>query len=182
MAMPKKPDGSQAIGRPSLMDEPKYKAEICAKVIEFGKAGKSETQIAVLIDVPRATMFRWAEQHEDFRAALERAKDYERHWWEEKGQDNLENRDFNASLWKMQIGARFRDDYGDPKPRDTDAEAAINNALLKSYSNNAAALIAALLEAQRRSGNPVDMGELIALSGGNGSANGIKRPNGNGKA
>jgi hypothetical protein len=165
------------------MDEPEYKAEICAKIVDLGTAGKSLVQISCIIDIPRTTLLRWGDEHPEFRTALSRAKEAEQAWWENQAQNNLENREFNANLWNKCVSARFREDYGDPKPRDTDAETAINNALLKSYSNNAAALIAALLEAQRRAGNPVDMGELISLATGDKpGTNGISRHNGNGKA
>lgn len=95
-------------GRPSSYD-PAY----CEKVVELGKDGKSPTQIAVSLGVPRTTMLSWADQHLEFSTALTRAKECEQAWWEDQGQKGLTADKFNSAVWAKSVSARFRDDYTD---------------------------------------------------------------------
>jgi DNA-binding XRE family transcriptional regulator len=93
-------------GRPSEYDE-----SFCARVIELGKAGKSKAQMAADFDVSRQTIDNWAEAHEEFLEALNRAMAHCQAWWEDKGQAGMEAPGFNAAVWKKSVEARFRDDY-----------------------------------------------------------------------
>lgn len=93
-------------GRPS-----KYDPVYCDRVIELGKDGKSQVQIAVALDIPRSTLQSWADQHLEFSAALTRAKECEQAWWEQKGMDGLTADKFNSAIWSKSMSARFRDDY-----------------------------------------------------------------------
>lgn len=94
------------VGRPS-----KYRPEYCDEIIDLGKDGKSIAQIAAHFDVDKASVFRWAEESEDFRTALARAKAHSQKWWEDQAQKNLSDRNFNAQLWLKSVASRFRDDY-----------------------------------------------------------------------
>ena len=101
-------------GRPSYYPETEEaERELCETIIALGSEGKSECQISAAIDVPRATMWRWSEEHVAFRAALTRAKELEQAWWEERAQTNLTNKDFNANLWNKSMSARFKNEYND---------------------------------------------------------------------
>ena len=68
------------VGRPSL-----YRPEYCEVVIKLGRDGCSPAEIASELDVDRATLIRWTDEHEDFRTALTRAKTHEQAWWEKAG-------------------------------------------------------------------------------------------------
>lgn len=94
------------VGRPS-----KYKPEYCEQILELGKQGKSIAQMAAAFDVDKASVYRWADEEEAFRTALARARTYSQTWWEDKAQQNLGTRDFNAQLWLKSVASRFRDDY-----------------------------------------------------------------------
>lgn len=93
-------------GRPS-----KYDPAYCDKVIALGKEGKSLTQIAVALDVPKSTVISWSNQHLEFSTALTRAKECEQAWWEDKGMLGLTADKFNSAVWSKSMSARFRDDY-----------------------------------------------------------------------
>lgn len=93
-------------GRPT-----KYRPEYCEQVIELGRLGKSPAQIAAALDVARATLTNWAEDHPDFLAALTRAYDLSQAWFEDRGQEGLTAPGFNANLWAKQVSSRFADDY-----------------------------------------------------------------------
>lgn len=95
-------------GRPTLYD-PSH----CERVIQLGRDGKSHAQMAAALDVSRQTLYDWADAHSEFLGAITRAKDLAQAWWEDRGQENLGNREFNASLWTKQVSCRFRDDYTD---------------------------------------------------------------------
>lgn len=96
------------VGRPT-----KYKPEYCEEVIELGRAGKSQVQIAVALNIPRTTLLSWADQHEEFSTALTCAKECEQSWWEDKGQYGLDADKFNSAVWSKSMSARFRDEYTD---------------------------------------------------------------------
>ena len=98
------------VGRPS-----KYKPEYCERIIELGKQGYSHAELAADLEVDKHSMYRWAEQHEDFRTALHAAKTYEQAWFEREARSNMKNRDFNANLWYRSAASRFREDYTERK-------------------------------------------------------------------
>ena len=95
-------------GRPTL-----YKPEYCEKVIELGKQGKSQVQIACALGVLRTTMIEWTNQHPEFLTALTRAKHHEQDWWENEGQTALRSDKFNSAVWSKSMSARFKQDYTD---------------------------------------------------------------------
>ena len=98
------------VGRPSLYD-PSY----CEKVIELGRLGKSTEAIASMLDVGTATLYRWRDEHEEFREALSIAKDHELRWWEEMAQGYMiEAKDgerLNGTIWSRSMAARFPKKY-----------------------------------------------------------------------
>lgn len=97
-------------GRPS-----KYDPSYCETVIELGKQGKSQVQIACALDVDPKSLRDWAAAHEEFSLALSRAKAEEQNWWENAGQIGMISDKFNAAVWKKSVEARFRDDYTERK-------------------------------------------------------------------
>jgi hypothetical protein len=95
-------------GRPS-----KYEPDMCGKVVERGKDGKSKAQIAASLGVCRQTLDNWITDNPDFAAAMKTAQDLALAWWEDKGQDGLSAERFNATAFIFQMKNRFRDDYRD---------------------------------------------------------------------
>jgi len=98
------------VGRPSLYD-PKY----CEEVIALGKIGKSSEAIGAMLGVGTATLYRWRDEFPEFREALELAKEFELHWWEDIAQthmiENKESDRINASIWSRSMAARFPKKY-----------------------------------------------------------------------
>jgi transposase-like protein len=98
------------VGRPTL-----YDPALCEKVVELGKLGKSTEAIGSIIGVGTATLYRWRDEHPEFREALELAKDHELYWWEEQAQaymvENKESDRLNATLWSRSMAARFPKKY-----------------------------------------------------------------------
>lgn len=108
-------------GRPSSYD-PSY----CEQVVELGKQGKSQVQIAVALDVSRKTLWDWSEAHPEFSAALTRAKECEQDWWENAGQVGLTGDKFNSAVWSKSMSARFRDDYTERRQTEVDLKTTLS--------------------------------------------------------
>jgi hypothetical protein len=106
MAVKKQIKERRPVGRPSL-----YRPEYCETVIELGKQGCSPAEIASHLDVDRASLIRWSEEHEEFRTAMTRAKTHEQAWWEKAGKAGMIADKFNAQVWTKSVTARFREDY-----------------------------------------------------------------------
>jgi transposase len=98
------------VGRPSLYD-PKY----CEEVIALGKLGKSSEAIGAILGVGTKTLYNWRDQFPEFLHALELAKEFELHWWEDIAQthmiENKESDKINASIWSRSMAARFPKKY-----------------------------------------------------------------------
>jgi transposase-like protein len=112
------------VGRPTLYD-PIY----CEKVIELGRIGKSIEQIAASLGVGTRTLFSWRDAHEEFRHALEDAKELEQVWWEDMAQayivEEKESAKLNVGLWSRSMAARFPKKYRESvKQEITGAEGA----------------------------------------------------------
>lgn len=91
------------VGRPS-----DYDPAHCARVIVLGKEGKSRAQIASELDCSRVTLAAWERKHPEFLYAMQRAKDEELAWWEEKARSGIDlGSSFNASLWAKSMSGRF---------------------------------------------------------------------------
>jgi hypothetical protein len=73
----------------------------------------SISEMGLHLDVSKTSLLRWADAHEEFRTALNEAQDFAQGFWEQEGRVNLENRDFNAALWKQNMAPRFRNDWTD---------------------------------------------------------------------
>lgn len=89
-------------GRPSDYD-PAY----CEKIIEWGKLGKSKAWMAAQLDVCHQTLLRWEAAHAEFSEAMARAEAKAQAHWEDLGQDNIKEREFNSSVWSRSMAARF---------------------------------------------------------------------------
>lgn len=111
--MPVEKPAKRPVGRPS-----KYKPEYCERVIELAREGRGWADYAAEFETDRASLYRWADEHEDFRTALSRAKVLEQKWWEEQGRSGMFLDKFNALVWKTSVQARFRDDYTERKVQE----------------------------------------------------------------
>lgn len=102
------------MGRPTDYD-PAY----CDWVVQLGAMGKSRAEIAYELGVVRETLTNWSKAHPEFLGAMTRAKLAEQVWWERKGRDNLESREFQASMWSRSMSARFPDDWRENTKNET---------------------------------------------------------------
>ena len=117
------------IGRP-----PKYDPSFCDEVIELGRQGKSQAQMAAHFGVAKATITQWAQQHAEFSNALARANVLAQAHLEDLAYNGLNDSKFNANLFKIIAYNRFRDDYADRKEVSIEANHMIHHSVLQSLA------------------------------------------------
>jgi len=86
-------------GRPTNYN-PKLHPE---KLVKLMSAGISKTTACVYLGITREEMVLWPKAHKEFADALKYGEMLSQAWWEEMGRLNLSNRDFNSTLWMMQM-------------------------------------------------------------------------------
>jgi transcriptional regulator with XRE-family HTH domain len=108
--MDKKP-----VGRPT-----DYRPEFCEQIIEFGKKGYSESQVAAEFGVTRKTLNNWEAEHPDFLYSSGVYRELAQSWWESLAQNQMlaPTPGFSSGLWSKSMAARFRDDYTERSKTD----------------------------------------------------------------
>jgi len=92
-------------GRKPISDE--RLNEIADQVVERLKTGKSLRQACLEIGVIYRVLARWEKDHPWFKERIDDALDFCQGWWEGKGQQNIDNKNFNAALYFMHMRNRF---------------------------------------------------------------------------
>jgi len=98
-------------GRPTKYDPTKNQA-----VIDLMSEGASIVEVAGLLDVVRSTIYEWIDPKSEqfipeFSDTIKKGLNASQIWWESQARKNLENKDFNATLWYMNMKNRFREDW-----------------------------------------------------------------------
>ena len=91
------------MGRPT-----KYKPEMCETVIELMKEGASQQEVLAVLDISNDTFYRWKKENEEFSETIKRGIQLSQAWWERKGRISLDDRQFNSTLWYMNMKNRFK--------------------------------------------------------------------------
>jgi len=100
--------GTKGMDAFSIKHQVKHYHQSYAKtVLHIMSEGGSIYSVARRIGCSRNTLYKWAERYEDFALALEVGRDMSRGWWEEMGQLNVWNKNFNSTLWMMNMSNRF---------------------------------------------------------------------------
>ena len=96
-----------------------YKPEEMNPIImDLAENGASLTEICVSIGIVRATAYNWMNPEHDsyseaFLDVITKARELSQGWWERQGRVNLNNKDFNSTLFNKQIAGRFPKDWRD---------------------------------------------------------------------
>ncbi len=57
--------------------------------------------------IARSTFQEWRKHFKDFKEAYDQARELARAWWENEGQENLCNPQFNTNAWRLMMRNRF---------------------------------------------------------------------------
>lgn len=118
--LPKRTFNKLKEGRPT-----KYRPQLCAKIIELMAEGKTRVSAITEMGITEPTFWSWttefiSEKGEDsktykklntnfkpdFLKAVKIGEALNRMWWEEVGRLNIHNKDFNSTLYMMQMQNR----------------------------------------------------------------------------
>lgn len=89
-------------GRPTI-----YKPEYCERAIKYMRNGASITEVAYLLNITRSTLYEWIDLHEEFADALKHGRYTAKGWWMVQGRRNIKNKEFNSTLFYMNMKNRF---------------------------------------------------------------------------
>lgn len=84
-----------------------YKPEFCDLVIPLLKQGMSIAEIGLELDIGYSTIYRWMDEHEEFREAIKSGREFSQGWWEKQGRVALREKEFSPTLWYMNMKNRF---------------------------------------------------------------------------
>ena len=76
-------------------------------IIELSKEGASIVELAVELEISRNTLTALTERNKHFLNTIKRCKRYCEAWWMKQGRINLENKEFSATLFYMNMKNRF---------------------------------------------------------------------------
>lgn len=96
----------------------KYDPEYCWTIRLLAQEGKLVEEWCAEIGVSRATLYRWADEHPEFRDAWEIAKTLLRAYYTRKGREGMNDAKFRSHAWAFFVTRRFPDLWG---PNATDA-------------------------------------------------------------
>ena len=93
----------------------KYREEMCDKVIQGGKEGKSQAEIALDLNINESTYHDWKKNNPDFSKAVKESLRYSQGWWEKNGRlatfGGVDG--FNATSYGFNMKNRFKEDWSD---------------------------------------------------------------------
>lgn len=85
----------------------KYKPEYADTLLELMKEGASMEEICLELDICKQTLYTWFKKHPELLDAKKKGKTFSEGWWKREGRVNLQNKDFNSTLWYMNMKNRF---------------------------------------------------------------------------
>ena len=91
--------------------KPKYKNELCGTVVELGKGGATESNIAAELGIGLVQLRQWVKAKPAFGEALEVALTASKSFHERRLQESSEKKDGNASLIIALLRANWPESY-----------------------------------------------------------------------
>ena len=91
--------------------KPKYKNQLCGTVVELGKGGATESNIAAELGIGLAQLRQWVKAKPAFGEALEVALTASKSFHERRLQESYEKKDGNASLIIALLRANWPESY-----------------------------------------------------------------------
>lgn len=91
--------------------KPKYKNELCGRVVDLGKGGATESNIAAELGIGLVQLRQWVKAKPEFGEAIEVALTASKSFHERRLQESYEKKDGNASLIIALLRANWPESY-----------------------------------------------------------------------
>lgn len=85
----------------------KYTEDMGDRVIELMKDGASKVEVCAELDICYDTFQDYQEKHPEFSESVKRGERLSQAWWEKNGRLALRDKEFNPTLWYMNMKNRF---------------------------------------------------------------------------
>lgn len=85
-----------------------YTPELCEKVIPLLKEGMSIQELGLELDVGYSTLYEWMDRHPEFAEAVKKGREFSEGWWMKRGREALDTKEFNSTIWYMNMKNRFK--------------------------------------------------------------------------
>lgn len=69
--------------------------------------GASLNEIMAFLNIAEKTLYRLMREEKEFFQSIKRGLRMSKGWWETNGRTNLQNKEFNSTLWYMNMKNRF---------------------------------------------------------------------------
>lgn len=76
-------------------------------VIDMMAQGASKVEVKAELDISNDLFERWVKEEPVFSDTIKKGQVLSNAWWEKKARTNLENNQFNSTLWYMNMKNRF---------------------------------------------------------------------------
>ena len=114
-------------GRPT-----KYKEEFCEQVPELMADGMSKVEICAKLGFGYDAFLDWQKKYPRFSESVKKGDRLSEAWWMTQGRISLRERDFNSTLWYMNMKNR----HGWADKHEVDVSGNLNINLVDSFAGN----------------------------------------------
>lgn len=95
-------------GDPNYHALDKYYPEMCEQAEDFLANGKSFAALAGELDIAEQTVYEWQKKYPDFDRACKIGKAKGQAWWENQGDSNMENKNYNATMYIFKMKSQYK--------------------------------------------------------------------------
>lgn len=76
-------------------------------ILEEMSQGASLQEIKAHFDISNTLHERWMDEEPEYKETIKRGIELSHAWWQKQGRVHLQNKDFSATLWYMNMKNRF---------------------------------------------------------------------------